>query len=154
MNSEILKKIKKIYGEKCVDVSLRESRGLSLGFGKKIHHDNSHLRSNFFCEWELGTYYGSWRIIKNNKILLASNDDLELLKEKITQLEFGEIITITNLSPFDIRVSFSDDLNIDFLLAFSDEDEVFHIFCPEKIYITFTSEGAWMMGASDVPWSK
>ena len=67
-------------------------------------------------------------------------------------MKFGKISTIINLNYFDVRVEFDSGLLVDFLPAMSDEDEYFHIFCPENIYVQFSPGAKWEMGKSDVPW--
>jgi hypothetical protein len=152
VNVEIQKVIGSVYGQKCCRVSIGNSKNLSLGFGKKIYHNKSRLKDKFYGEWELGTYYGSWRVVKNNKILLGSGDDNDLLNRKINEIRFQKILSIANLSALDVRVEFSDGLMVDFLPAFSDEDESFHMFCPDNIYVELTSEGVWKIGKADIPW--
>ena len=156
MNKEIQDAISLLYGKMCNRVAVGNSKSLSFGFGEKIFHNNARLKDTFYCEWEVGTYYSSWRIIKNNQIILGSNDsnDINLLSKKIHEIAFTEIISITNFSDHDVRVTFNNDIIVDFLPVFTDEDEVFHVFCPEKNYIEFTSQGLWKIGKSNVPWNK
>jgi hypothetical protein len=158
MNNKILNVLSLIYGKKCNRVAVGNSRSLSFGFGEKIFHNNPRLQDKFYCEWEIGSYYRSWRVINNDRIILGSNDpydDLNLLNNKIHEIAFTEVISITNISALDVRVTFNNRIIVDFLSTISDEDEgVFHIFCPEHTYIEFTSQGKWKMGKSNVPWNK
>lgn len=154
MNKEILNIISSVYGKKCCRVAVGNYKSLSFGFGERIFHNNHCLKDKFYGEWEIGTYYGSWRVLKNNKIILGSylsEDDIDFLNKKINEIEFGEVVAITNLSELDVRVVFSNGVMVDFIPTFSDEDEVFHMFCPENIYVEFTSEGLWKIGKSNVP---
>lgn len=154
MNKKIQKAISSVYGKMCCRVSIGSPKSLALGFGERIYHANPRLNDTFYGEWEIGTYYGSWRIVKNSKIILGSGDDVGKLKKEIKDIQFQPILSITNLSSLDVRVEFSDGLAVDFLPTFSGEDEAFHMFCPEHIYIEFTSDGSWKIGQSNTPWSK
>lgn len=157
MNKEILNILNSLYGKSCRSVSVgKYSKSISFGFGKKILHSNPHLKNKFYSEWEIGTYYGSWRIVENNKIILGSCDSKEedFINKKIKEIDFGEIIEIINYSTFDVRVKFNKGKIVDFIPTFSDEDEVFHIFCPEGKYIEYNSEGLWKLGKSNVPWKS
>ncbi len=115
MNKEIQKIIASIYGKKCCRVSVGNSKSLSLGFGAKLYHNNPRLKDTFYGEWELGTYFGNWRIVKNSKIQLGSGDEADIISNKIKDIKFQEISAIENLSDHDVRVKFSDGLAIDFL---------------------------------------
>jgi hypothetical protein len=147
--------ISSIYGKKKCRVKVGNSRNLSLGFGEKIFHNNPRLNDKYYGEWEIGTYYGCWRIIKDNKILLGSSDtnaDIKFLNGRINEIQFREISSIDNFSFFDVRVTFNDGMIIEFIPLYSDEDEFFHIFCPNNIYVEFNSEGLWKSGKSNAPW--
>jgi hypothetical protein len=146
-----------IYRKKCCRVRIGASKSLSLGFGKMQFHDNPNLNDKYYGEWEIGTYSGSWRVVKNEKILLGSNDskdDIIFLNKKISEIKFEEIVSISNLTTLDVRVEFNDGMIIDFISTISDEDEFFHIFCPNNVYIEFNSKGIWKVGKSDVPWKS
>jgi len=157
MDKEILNTISSIYGIKCCRVAIGNGNSLSIGFGEKIFHNNPKLKDKYYGEWEIGTYYGSWRIIKNNRIILGSNDfkdDIELVNRRVNDIIFGSIKDINNYSPFDVRVIFNDGMIIDFISTFIDDDEIFHIFCPGGKYIEFKAGGLWEIGKSNTPWEK
>ena len=154
MKKEILNAITSIYGKKFCRVRVGRSKSLSMGFGEKKFHNKPILSDKYYGEWEIGTYYGSWRIIKNNKIILGSTDskdDLDYLNKKIKKIKFGEIVSITNISAFDVRVEFNNNLIVDFITLFSDDDEYFHIFIPDHGVVRF-KKGSWVVGKSNVPW--
>lgn len=102
--------------------------------------------------WELGTYNCAWRIIKHGAVICGSRDASEPaeLNDVIQTIEFGKFISVRKLSEFDVRVEL-DIAIVDFLLDFSDDDESFHIFCPENLYIEFSARQGWKVGPSDRP---
>lgn len=154
MNKKILNVIGSLYGKRFCRVAVGKFKSLSLGFGEKIFHNNDRLKDKYYGEWEIGTYYCSWRITRGNKVILGSNDinDINELNIKINSIEFQEIVAINNPSALDVQVVFKDGMVIDFFNTISDNDETFHIFCPKSICIKFTTEGVWEMGKSDAPW--
>lgn len=154
MNKEIIDVVSTIYGKKFCRIVVGRNKSLSLGFGEKVFHNNPRLKNRYYGEWEIGTYYSSWRIVNNNQIVLGSNDsdDIEWLNSKINEIEFQEVTAIVNSSAFDVQVVFKNGMRLDFIATFSDEDETFHIFCPEKIFVEFNVKGVWKIGKSDAPW--
>jgi hypothetical protein len=79
-------------------------------------------------------------------------DSIEELNLALRRIEFGRFASLRQLTELDVRVEFDNDVAVDFLATISDEDECFHIFCPENIYIEFSLRGAWKIGQSDKPW--
>jgi len=153
MNKEILDAIESLYGRKFCRVVIGKFKSLSLGFGEKVFHNNPRLKNKYYGEWEIGTYYCSWRIVRDNDVILGSNDsnDIDELNKKIEIIDFNEIVAIKNTSILDVQVVFKDGIAIDFINTISDKDEIFHIFCPKNIFIKFTTEGVWEIGKSDAP---
>jgi hypothetical protein len=41
---------------------------------------------------------------------------------------------------------------VDFISLNSDEDELFHIFCPGSMFVEFVPGMGWKAGAANVPW--
>jgi hypothetical protein len=106
--------------------------------------------------WEIGSYRSSWRVVRNGKIVCGSQDadeSFEELHAKLNNIKFGAFIGVRNISLFDIRFSFSDDVSLEFLGSFSDDDEALHIFSPNNIVCTHTLSGEWQLGSADGPWT-
>lgn len=148
MSNNIEEKLKRIfndmYGKKCCRVNVGEYKSLSVGFGDKIYHNNPRLNDDYYGEWEIGTYSSSWRIISNKKIVCASNDsDENGLNKIIKKIEIGSFIDLKVINEMDIRVVCDNNLIIDFLVTVNDDDDLFHIFCPNNIYIELLSGGKW-----------
>lgn len=153
MNSEILEFIKPLFGKKCCRVRVGLLKSLSLGFGKKIFHNKTRLNDTYYGEWEIETFCCSWRILKGDRIICASNDgDEKDLDEDIHKIEIGAITEIIKLNDIDVRVKFDNGVQIDFLATTSDyDDNIFHIFCPEHYYVGLTLAGKWIKQKSNEP---
>ena len=145
MVKKILEIINPMFGLKCCRAGIASYKSLSLGFGKKVFHNNPKLDSPYFGEWEIGTYNTAWRILQDDKILLGKTDSFDYpeMDAKLEKIKFGEIISINELSKFDVRVEMTNNMFIDFFGTISYSDEIFHIFCPDKHCIELFSNGRW-----------
>ena len=154
MNKEVLKTIAPLIGKKCCRVRIGDTRSLSLGFGKKIYHNSPKLSDTYYGEWEIGTYYCAWRIIKDNNILYGKNDpedDYDVFTQQLKKLHFGSLTSIDQLNNYDIRFSFSSGIVIEFIATIGFDDEYFHIFGPEDIYIGLLPGGKWEISKANEP---
>jgi hypothetical protein len=153
MVKKILEIINPMFGLKCCRARISSYKSLSLGFWEKVFHNNPNLVDTYYGEWEIGSYYSAWRILQDDKILLGKTDayDIPKMNKKLKKIKFGEIISINQLSKFDIRVEMTNNMFIDFFGTTSARDEIFHIFCPDKHLIEFFSNGRWAINWSNVP---
>jgi hypothetical protein len=125
-------------------------KSLSFGFGEKI--TNPKLRDGYYGEWEIGTYNCAWRIIKDSRIVCGSCDPVDSIQDMdslVQSIEFGGVLNIHQIGEVDFRVDFKNKISAEFFSAISDNDEVFHVFCPGNKCIEFTLEGGWEIGASN-----
>jgi len=156
--STISKLIKPMFGKTCCKTRVGEYRSFKLGFGDKIYHGKPKLIDDFNGEWEIGTYYRSWRILQEGKVICGCNDPVdsnEELDAAVKRITFGRIISITQEpSDIDIRATFDTGIVVDFLSTVSGDDESFHIFCPEHMCATFDAVNGWLIGKSNKPWKK
>ena len=113
---------------------------LFVGFGRRLDNGSSWPH----CELEMGSYSGTWRILQDGKIMLGSCEVLTELEfqEKLNGIQFGKIIDITIISALDMRVSFSNRVDIEFLCCDSDE-ETFHCFLPHGKIAVYNSQFVW-----------
>jgi hypothetical protein len=150
--NELIEILKPLFGKKFCRVNVGRSKSFSIGFGNKIYHNKHYLNDRYYGEWEIGTYYCSWRIIKNTKIICGSNDskNFDELNIYVNNIRFGSIKTISHISDYDIRIELTNRISIDFLCTISDIDEYFHIFCPNNKYIEY-SFNKWNICESNKP---
>ena len=135
-----------LIGKPCCRQRLGSKRSLSIGFGNKIPHGNSRLVDSYYGEWEIGTYSATWRLVDNGKVLCGSKNvigSLLELEDQFRQIQLGRISGVYLASKFDVRVEFDDGKKIDFLGASSDDDEMFHIFCPNGLYVKYSTFIGW-----------
>lgn len=154
MDTIINKHINLLLGNRCCRRQVGNNRSLSLGFGKKIYHDEpqTRLRDEFYGEWEIGTYYRSWRVIKDNKIICGSNDSVDSIEEldaALNQIDFGIVESLVQTSSFDVRVNLDNGISVDFLSTIKDDDEIFHLFCPDNLCVIFSIHAGWRLFKSD-----
>jgi len=126
-----------------------------MGFGLKVPHLNKKARDNYYGEWEIGSYNSAWRVIRNGQILCASNDPVDSIEEldlAFNRVEFGCLVSLKLLTDMDVRLTFDQEIIVDFLSSTSDEDESFHVFCPQA-YLAFVVGKGWII-ESESPQSR
>jgi hypothetical protein len=159
MNSEVQEILKDIIGKPCCRKMVGEWRSLSLGFGEIVPYkpDMKRISKISYGEWELGTFYDSWRILKAGRILCGSKDAVDTIAElnaAVNRIEIGRCSALRQLTDMDVRVECDNGVTIDFLATVSGGEESFHIFCPKNQYIEFTVKSGWQVGPSDKPWNS
>jgi hypothetical protein len=154
MKKDIASMLSKIVGQPCTRRQIGRSKSLSLGFGDEAN-DNSPTKDKHYKVWEIGTYDSTWRIVKGAVVLLSNidSDDLLELNLELSTIKLGSFVSILQLTELDVRVELDNGVAVDFLGTSKDDDEYFHVFCPEKSYIEFSRAG-WKTGRSDEPWSS
>jgi hypothetical protein len=143
-----------LIGQPCCRKRVGRGKSLSIGFGKKVFHGNAKLVDEYYGEWELGSYYPAWRIVRDGKILCASQDAVDSLEElqvRLDELAIGPFIALSQTSEFDTRIELEGDFHIDFLGTISDDDKSFQIFGPSALFIGFSPLQGWCVGKSDEP---
>jgi hypothetical protein len=159
MNKEIKTEIGKLLGQECCRVKIWSYESLSLGFGKKIVHNDPKLNDKYYGEWEIGTYSCAWRIRIQNIILLGSDepaetnirmDHINKLNRMANKLDFGRIVSLDSKSHFDIEIKFKSGLTIECFTCAKYKDERFHVFCPNNKSIIFDWDGKWKIGPSEL----
>lgn len=135
-------------------LSVNSYKMLSIGVGRKEYHNDTSLVTDYYGEWEFGSYINSWRILKNDKIIIGRDNRFENkneLNDRVNSISFGSFQEITIRNGRDVILNFSDSVEVQFLKTISDDDESFHIFCPNNIYIYLTAAGKLKIKKSDEP---
>lgn len=148
--------IEQLTGLECSRREIGQGRSLFLGFGK-ISTDKRPTRLREYRDWELGTYYGSWRIIRDHKVLIGSQDAFDSIVEwnqALAGVTLGDFVQLVQRNEFDVRVELSCGACVEFLAAHSEDDETFHIRCPGRLVIKFSISNGWRIGPSDRPWGS
>ena len=129
-------------------------RGISIGFGEQRFHGNPTLKDDFYGEWEIGTYYGGWRIVSGGVVACGSDDvvdSIDELNERVARVELGRPVSIRMLSELDVRLALDNGSHVDFLGSSGEDEHVIHIFGPDDLYIDYTSGKGWEVGSSIEP---
>ena len=87
-------------------------------------------------------------------MLCGSQDaaDANKLNTVLRGIELGRFVALRQPTLLDIRVELDNDVEVDFFVATSDDDECFHIFCPDNLHVEFSMRRGWKTGRSDEPW--
>jgi hypothetical protein len=154
--------IQPLIGLRCCRKQIGYRRSLSVGFGKKIPHDNLKARDRFYGEWEIMTYDSEWRVIRDGVILCASHDTTTSLDPNhppdldraFQRIPFGRLSSIRKKNTWDMKITFDSGISIDLFGAASHgkDGDFFHIFCPwgKCISIDTHSKGKWIYEDSRV----
>ncbi len=149
--------IRQVIGKTCCRKQVGYRNSMNIGLGCKVFHQNPKLRDKFYGEWEIGTYNSAWRVVHAGKIICASHDpvtSVEELDATFNRVKLTSLLSIEQLTDFDVRLIFDHGLSIDFMTTISDEDEAFHIFCPKSKYVEFTVGHGWTAGESNTAWQQ
>lgn len=154
VNNSVFQIIEELKGEPCTRREVGERKSLSLGFGN-LEEVTGRPRKRAYRKWELGTYDSTWRLVQNGAVLCGSDDsetsnELDLILENV---ELGGFASLRQSNDLDIRIELDNGVAVDILPAFREDDDCFHIFCPEDRYIGFSVRGGWRIGPSNKPWS-
>ena len=155
MNNEVMGLIDQVIGKPCTRKEVGRMRSLSLGFGAEVR-SAIQLNEAVYREWEIGTYSSAWRIIRDGVVLCGSQDAVGSVEERnvaLARIELGKFASLRQPTLLDVSVEFDNGFSVDFLATTSDEDEIFHMFCPGALYLEFSVRGGWKTGPADKPWT-
>lgn len=145
-------------GKDCCTIRVGSSRSLALGFGERVYHSNSKLPYKFYGEWELRTYNAAWRVVAGDSSIICGSGDTV---EQMGQLELrlgasglGRWVDVQMTSKFDLLLQLSNSISVHFLGATADDDELFHIRCPDSLVAQYKVAQGWRIGRSDVAWTS
>jgi|ERR1035438_637857 hypothetical protein len=155
MNSDVRELVKQIIGKPCSRREVGRMRSLSLGFGNEGRV--SKISKTVYKEWEIGTYYSAWRVVREGIVLCGSQDVVDSIDElnlSLGRIDLGRFMSLRQFSDLDVRIEFDSGVAVDFLATTSDDDECLHIFCPGERCIEFSVRGGWKAGPSDRRWPE
>lgn len=158
--SEVVDVLAPMFGLTICRRRVGRSRSLSIGVGSQLPHGRTDLSDTYYGEWELGTYCGAWRLVRDGQVICGSSDLVDSITDLDDRLQTVLLpIRLTGLemlSPLDIRIIFDDGICIDILPASTDtqDDELVHIFGPDSLFLQFSLHSGWQSGRSDRPWKS
>lgn len=134
--------------ERCNIKKIGKRRDLSIEFGERAEKNKWKIPFVEHRKWRLGTYRSAWRLLKDEKIICGSQDvadSVDDLNKKLANTEIGTLSNVELISAYDVRVSFSNNVIIDFFCTFEDEDEIFHIFGDDNLYVGYSIVEGWVI---------
>jgi hypothetical protein len=156
MSSEVTELIEQIVGKTCSRKEVGRTRGLSLGFGAEAR-STVKLNEKVYREWEIGSYYSAWRVVREGIVVCGSQDVVDSIDElnlALGRADLGRFMSLRQLAGLDVRIEFDSGVAVDFLATTSDDDESLHIFCPGERLIKYSPRDGWRVGPSDRPWES
>jgi hypothetical protein len=145
-----------LLGKRCCRQRVGRGRSLSVGFGEKVPHLKTKAVDPFYGEWEIGTYRSAWRIVRDGEVVCGSLDVVDSIDEldgRLQGVPLGAVIAVEAPSKFDLRVRLDGGVFIDFVCASAEDDEMFHVFGPDSLYVEYTCADGWRVGKSSAPWA-
>jgi hypothetical protein len=155
MNDDVSRIVARLSGERCFRKEVGRFKSLSLGFGIEAER-SAKSKSRAYRSWEIGTYRSAWRVVCKGNVICGSQDaaDPIRLNSALQRIEFDKFVSLQHINDLDVRVDFSNGVAVDFLATNSDDDEYFHLFCPDDVYVEFRVRSGWRIGPSDRPWGN
>jgi hypothetical protein len=106
MNNDVARLIDRIVGEPCARKEVGRRRSLSLGFGAETRKKFS---ERVYREWEIGTYYWAWRVVRGTTVVCGSQDvadSIEELNFDLARVDLGRFVSLRQLGDLDVRIEF------------------------------------------------
>jgi hypothetical protein len=146
----------KIIGTKPTRITLGHGSFLTFDFGRDIKEQiktrAGGLKTICFGEWHLWVYMCAWRIDKNNKPFIGSNDARDLIKQHLRALEKKELKKVIILNEaFDANLVFGDEYQLHLFSFQVTDDEQWMLFTPEEKVFTAGPGNEWSYHDSDKP---
>lgn len=141
-------------GLPCHQLFIGEHASLSIGLGRSGPAP-AKMGAKQRYEWEMGTYSRGWRVLREGRIVCGALD-LDANEFDISHLlsphEIGCLVAVQSNGCMDVTLQFEHKMEIQFLTLMVEDDELFHAFGPQSIYVQFDALHGWQVGKSNRPW--
>ena len=146
----------KILGTKPTRIKLGHGSFLTFDFGKdneeQITTKSGDIKILHFGEWRLWIYMCAWRIDKNSKPFIGSNDSRDFIETHLRELEDNELRKVVVLNEaFDAILIFGEEYRLHLFSFRVIEDEQWIFFTPEKKAFSAGPGCEWSYTDSDKP---
>jgi hypothetical protein len=146
----------KILGKKPTRVNLGHGSFLVFDFGRdfeeQIKTRSGGFKTIYFGEWHLWVYMCAWRIDKNNKPFIGSNDSRSLIEQKLCALEKKELTEVIILNDsFDTKLVFDDEYQLHLFSFQVTDNEQWKLFTPERKVFVAGPGSEWSYQDSNKP---
>ena len=134
-----------LLGKKICRISYWRDKCLQIGLGEKSLRKARSKGVSFYGQWEIVTYNASWRIIRDGKILIASQSE-DLVEKEIVSLPVFELEKIIELTKYDVSFIFSNNFEVDFFNCFTEDDELIDVLKDDRTWWEKDQNGIWNKG--------
>lgn len=141
-----------VIGETCWKASLSYGDEITLHIGAKIPYSQKSMTGREKGAWILGTQATQWRLDSPSETLVSSNDDPEIIRQKVDVIKESTIADIeTNYQNLALTVTFSNRCKL--ILLPNREDDVdlpyWEMFTPYQMVLKVGSGAKWSYTSSN-----
>jgi hypothetical protein len=146
---------KAIIGQPCWNIRLGYGEELKLEIGEQVPYRHPYFAGQYQGAWMLGSRGTDWTLKLPDGMLLNSDDDIEIIKQKIQGIVNTDIVSFNAQYPgFSLVISFSNGAVLN--IAPSAEDLLFdlaywELFMPENKHLSLGPGSKWTYSRSDEP---
>lgn len=142
-----------IIGELCWRASLSYGDELMLHIGSKIPYAQKSMVVREKGAWILGTRATAWRIESATCTLITSEENAEIAKQKVREIENTKITVFeTNYPDLNLAVVFSNGCKLTLLPDTEDfELPYWELFTPDKMLFKVGPDAIWSYQSADLP---
>lgn len=142
-----------VIGELCWRASLSYGDELSLHIGARIPYSQKSMTGKEKGAWILGTRATAWTIQLANETITTSEDDSDLLKQKVQVIKDTTITELeTSYPELSLTVTFDNGCKL-ILLPNTQEDgdlPYWEMFTPERMILKVGPGAIWCYTRSDL----
>jgi hypothetical protein len=145
---------KRLIGIVPFSIDLGHGSFITFDFGKKTQRQiktrSGEIRTFYFGEWHFWVYMCAWRIDKNGKPFVGSNDTRELIREKLLEMQGKALKSAVILNDaFDACFAFGDEFELHLFSYRVTEDEQWTLSVPENKTFVAGPGSEWSYVSSD-----
>lgn len=149
--NQLLQIMNGLIGETCWKANLSYGDELTLHIGEKILYSQKSMAGKEKGAWILGTRATQWQLDYLAKVVVSSNDDPEIIKNKINIIKENTIINIKISYPnLILTVSFGNKCD---LILFPDKEDTdlpyWEVFTPDQMVIKVGPGTIWSIKSSN-----
>lgn len=154
MGKSVCDLVKPLEGHVVSRIKLGYGSFITIDFGKNrvLKYATKHgIKQRERGEWRIWIYMCAWRIDKNQKPFLGSEDDFsrEVFQEKLSEIKGKKLLSFDILNTaFDSQIKFESDFAIN-LFSFGTQKEQWILFRPEKKVLTVGPGDRWVYRNED-----
>lgn len=143
-----------LIGQECWMAHLSYGGELRLEFGARLPYPHPALARMYQGEWMLGTRASSWRIESDGSVLVDSDAEEGLVRERITALQGLRVGSFFIAFPsLDVDLQFENDISLLVIPEKSDDSNLadWELFMPDSRLLKVGPGNLWSLQQSDKP---